>query len=329
MAIKTTKHIVILVPPMTSILDVAGPMEVFSKTSDYLDDQIHNEYRYYTIHLVSMNDSLTLPTTSGMPIICEGNLTSINYPIDSILIAGRGIYQNGAPENILNLLQMYHSKTPNIRIGSICAGAFILAEAGLLDGKMATTHWQLWDSLAQKYPNIQVQKDPIYVKHGNIYTSAGISTGIDLSLALVEEDLGKKVSIEISKILVLYLKRPGGQSQISNILQIQKTDYKPVADTVLWIQENLDKDLSIERLADRTAMSSRNFSRMFFRETGETPAKFIEKTRVEAAKRRLEETYLSLEEIARECGFGNVNGLRRLFNRHLQTTPSVYRKNFS
>jgi len=325
---ENSKHIVILVPPDTSILDVAGPLEVFSKTADYLARLSDGATRYYTTHLISMNGNLTLPTNSGMPVICEGSFESINYPIDTVLIAGRGSYSDGAPTEVLQWLRKCHKTFPNTRIGSICAGAFILADTGLLDGKRATTHWQLSDQLAELYPNIQVEKDPIYIKQGNIYTSAGISTGIDLSLALVEEDLGKDIAIEISRILVLYLKRPGTQSQFSNILQTQKTDYTPVTDTISWINENLNQDLSVETLAAKVAMSSRNFSRVFLRETGITPAKFVEKARVEAARRRLAEAHISLDEIARECGLGNADGLRRLFNRHLQTTPGIYRKNF-
>lgn len=327
-SIKDTKHIVILVPPLTSILDVAGPAEVFSKTSDYIAQLSNDEKRYYSLHLLSMDDSLSMDSISGMPIICEGGLASINYPIDTVLIAGRGSYNNGAPGKILQWLKDLHQNHPATRIGSICAGAFVLAEAGLLDGKSATTHWKLWDQLAKQYPAIQVEKDPIYVKEGNIYTSAGISTGIDLSLALVEEDLGRDIAIEISRILVLYLKRPGNQSQFSNILQTQKTDYTPVKDIITWIQEHLNQDLSVESLAEKVSMSSRNFSRVFFRETGVTPAKFIEKTRVEAARRRLEESHLSLDEVAEQCGLIDANGLRRLFHRHLKTTPGVYRKNF-
>lgn len=325
---NSTKHIVILVPPDTSILDVAGPLEVFSKTSDFLNGLDGNSVRYYSTHLISMDDNLILPSSSGMPIVCESTLKDINYPIDIVLVAGRGSYRNGAPQGILDWLVSISVLQPNSRIGSICAGAFILADAGLLDGKKATTHWKLWDTFAAQYKNIQVEKEPIYVKQDNIYTSAGISTGIDLSLALVEEDLGKDIALEISRILVLYLKRPSNQSQFSNILQAQKTDYRPVSDIINWIQEHLNQELGVEMLAERLSMSARNFSRVFIRETGISPAKYIEKARVELARRRLEETNLTLDEIAQECGLGNANGLRRLFNRHLQTSPGVYRRNF-
>ncbi|MEC5146284.1 GlxA family transcriptional regulator [Chitinophaga sp. 212800010-3] len=324
-----TRHIVILVPPQTSLLDVAGPLEVFSKTSDYMTKYRKVKDRYYTTHLVSMDDTMAVPTSSGMPVICEGGISGIRYPIDTVIIAGRGEYRKGAPAPILKWIQKINKSKSKVRIASICAGAFILAETGLLDSRRATTHWQLHDKLAEKFPLVKVEKDPIYIKQGNIYTSAGISTGIDLTLALVEEDLGREVAIEISRILVLYLKRPGNQSQFSNILMTQKTDYRPVKDSLQWIQEHLDEDLSVERLAAKASMSARNFSRVFYREAGITPAKFVEKARVEAARRRLEETGLSLDEIAAECGTSDANGLRRLFIRHLNTTPAAYRKSFA
>lgn len=324
-----TRHIVILVPPQTSLLDVAGPLEVYSKTSDYMSRDRQLGYKYYTTHLVSMDDTMAVPTSAGMPIICEGGISGVRYPVDTVIIAGRGEYRKGAPAHILKWIQKISKSKPKTRIASICAGAFILAETGLLDGRRATTHWQLHDKLAEMYPSITVEKDPIYIKQDNIYTSAGISTGIDLTLALVEEDLGREVAIEVSRILVLYLKRPGNQSQFSNILMTQKTDYRPVKDSLQWIQEHLGEDLSVDCLAARVAMSTRNFSRVFYREAGVTPAKFVEKARVEAARRRLEETHLSLDDIAAECGTVDANGLRRLFIRHLNTTPAAYRKGFA
>lgn len=322
-----TKHIVILIPPYTAILDVAGPLEVFSKTSDYMITIKGQQERYYTTHLVSMDDSVAVPSSSGMPIICEGGISSVRYPIDTAIIAGRGIYRN-APAHIVDWLQKVYKNKGKSRIASICAGAFILAETGLLNGLRATTHWQLCHAFAEQFPQIKVEKDPIFIQQGHIYTSAGISTGIDLTLALVEEDLGRDVAIEISRILVLYLKRPGNQSQFSNMLAVQKTDYRPVKDIIQWMQEHLSEDLSVERLAEKTAMSARNFSRVFYRETKVSPAKFVERARIEAARRRLEETQLSLDEIAQECGLYDANALRRLFNRHLKTTPGTYRKNF-
>lgn len=174
-----------------------------------------------------------------------------------------------------------------------------------------------------------MDKDPIYVKDGNIYTSAGISTGMDLSLALVEEDFGRDVAVNVARVLVLYLKRPGNQSQFSNVLMHQTVDHEPIQNIQNWIIDHLDEELSVETLAERALMSPRNFARVFLRETGITPAKYIEKVRLETARRRLEESRLTIDEISSECGIGSADGLRRLFLRHLKTTPSDYRKSFA
>ena len=209
-----TKHIVIIAPPNTSILDVAGPLEVFSKATDYMNMHIENRTETYTLHVISTQPSKIVTTSSGLPIVCEGSIKSINYEVDTVLVSGIP----NAPENMvdqetLNWLKE-HSNTIR-RVGSICAGAFILAEAGILNGKRATTHWRVCDKLARCYPEVKVESDPIFVKDGNVYTSAGISTGMDLSLAMVEEDYGKDIALSVARQLVLYLKRPGNQSQFS------------------------------------------------------------------------------------------------------------------
>lgn len=326
---EKTKHIVIIAPPMTSILDVAGPLEVFAKTADYIKEHLPAIKESYTTHVLSIDSSHIVNTSSQLPIVCEGGLESIDYEIDTVLFAGKGGYNPGDAilEPILNWLKENANKIR--RIGSICAGAFILAEAGLLNGRKATSHWQVCDKLARLYPDVKVEKDPIYVKDGNIYTSAGISTGMDLSLALVEEDFGRDVAVMVARILVLYLKRPGNQSQFSNALMHQTVDYEPIQTIQDWIIDHLDEQLTVEILAEKALMSPRNFARVFLRETGVTPAKYIEKMRLETARRRLEETRLTIDEISNECGVGNADGLRRLFLRHMKTTPSDYRRNFA
>lgn len=314
---------------MTSILDVAGPLEVFSKTAEYIKEYLPAVEESYATHIISTNSSNILNTTSGLPIVCEGGLESINYEIDTILFAGKGEY-NPKDLAVKPVLEWLKANADNIRrIGSICAGTFLLAEAGLLDGKRATSHWRVCDRLAMQYPNVKVEKDPIYIKDGNIYTSAGISTGMDLSLALVEEDFGREVAVMIARILVLYLKRPGNQSQFSNILMHQSVDHEPIQAIHSWILNHLDEQLSVEILAEKANMSPRNFARVFLRETGITPAKYIEKMRLESARRRLEETQLTIDEISNECGIGSADRLRRLFLRHLKTTPGDYRRNFA
>lgn len=325
---KKSKHIVILTPPNSSILDVAGPLEVFTKATDYILGYLNKNTETYTIHVLSCEKSKIVTTSSGLPIVCEGGIKSVNYKIDTILVSGIP----NAPENMVSkeVLNWLNKLSGSVRrIGSICAGAFILAEAGILNGKRATTHWRVCDKLARCYPKVKVENDPIFVKDGNVYSSAGISTGMDLALAMVEEDFGKDVALAVARQLVLYLKRPGNQSQFSMILTHQKIDYQPIRDMQDWIMENLNEELSVEILAEKASMSPRNFARVFLRESGITPAKYIEKLRLETARRRLEETRLSLDEISNECGVGSAEALRRLFLRHMKTTPSDYRRSFS
>ncbi len=321
------KHIVIIAPHNTSILDVAGPLDVFTKAADYLRDYQPAVNETYQTHVLSVDSSTIVKTSAGLPIVCEGGIESIDYEVDTVLFAGKGSGENTVPRFVLDWLRESEHKIR--RIGSICAGAFVLAEAGLLDGKRATTHWMVCDRLAKNYPEIKVEKDPIYVKDGNIYTSAGISTGMDLALAMVEEDFGRDVAVMVARMLVLYLKRPGNQSQFSHFLMHQMVDYEPIKEIQDWILDHLDEELTVEMLAEKALMSPRNFARVFLRETGITPAKYIEKLRLETARRRLEETHLTLDEISNECGVGNADGLRRLFLRHMKTTPSDYRKSFT
>jgi transcriptional regulator GlxA family with amidase domain len=324
----TIKHIVLIAPPYTSVLDVAGPAEVFAKAAGYLDNYVQNEPGSYKLHVISTDSSDIVPTSSSLPIVCEGNPDSIDYEVDTILVSGIP----NAPENMVNKKTLDWLKAQAgtcRRIGSVCAGAFILAEAGILNNRRATTHWSRCDKLARIYPEIKVENDPIFVKDGHVYTSAGISTGMDLSLALVEEDYGRDIALFVARQLVLYLKRPGNQSQFSIALENQNTDYQPVKKLLDWITDHVNEPLTVEILAEKASMSPRNFARVFLRETGITPAKYIEKLRLETARRRLEETRLSIDQISGECGIGNADTLRRLFLRHLKVTPSDYRKNFS
>lgn len=322
-----TKHIVIVAPHMTSILDVAGPLDVFTKAMYCLNEIKTSSNDLYKTHIVSVDTNTVVQTSSGLPIVCEGALESVNYEIDTLLIAGKGNLNEITQNKLIKWLK--HNDTNVRRIGSICEGTFLLAEAGLLNKKRATTHWRSCDKLHQLYPDVIVESDPIYIKDGHIYTSAGISTGIDLSLALVEEDFGREIALMVARILVLYLKRTGNQSQFSSILMHQSVEYEPIKLIQDWIINNLDKVLTVEVLAEKASMSPRNFARVFLRETGITPAKYVEKLRLETARRRLEETHLTLEEISNECGIGSADNLRRVFIRHLRTTPSDYRRSFT
>ncbi len=324
---KNLKHVVLVAPPGTSMLDIAGPAEVFAKTNDILEESYSEVNERYRIHVISTDGNTVVNTSTGIPIVAEGDLSSVIYKPDTILVSGiPGSPVNMVPDEVLEWLR---ESTGSVRrVGSICAGAIVLAEAGVLNGKRATTHWMVCEKLSKYYPQVKVDGDPIFIKDGNIYTSAGISAGMDLSLALVEEDFGRDIALAAARRLVLYLKRPGSQSQFSTVLSHQKSDYKPVSYVQEWILEHLEGDLSVEILADKAAMSPRNFARVFLRETGITPAKYIEKLRLETARRRLEETRLTIDEISSECGVGNGDSLRRLFLRHLKTTPGEYRRNF-
>jgi transcriptional regulator GlxA family with amidase domain len=215
------------------------------------------------------------------------------------------------------------------RLASVCTGAFVLAEAGVLDGKRAATHWQSCARLAERYPNVRVEPDPIFVRAGHVYTSAGVTAGMDLALALVEEDHGPKVARQVARQLVLFLKRPGGQAQFSAQLEAQLADRAPLAELTAWMADHLAADLSVEALARRAAMSPRNFARVFVRAYGSTPARHVEKLRLEAAQRRLEESDAGVDAIAAECGFGTRESLRRAFARTLRVSPTAYRARFA
>ncbi|HKJ41826.1 MAG TPA: GlxA family transcriptional regulator [Sunxiuqinia sp.] len=324
---QEAKHIVILAPQQTSILDVAGPVDVFGRANIQLKNNHTTSPDAYQIHVVALDDQQQVITSTGLPIITEGSFRSISYPIDTLLVAG---YPN-IPEVRENkvALNWLRANWQNIRrVGSVCAGAFMLANAGILNGKKATTHWQLCAKMTHDYPEIEVDPDPIFVKDGSVYTSAGISAGMDLALAMVEEDFGRELALQVARTLVLYLKRPGNQSQFSVALNHQEVDYQPIQELLDWIPEHLNDKLNVEQMAEQVAMSPRNFARVFYRETGITPAKYLEKLRVETARRRLEESNLTLEEISGECGLGSADTLRRIFLRHFKTTPADYRRSF-
>jgi transcriptional regulator GlxA family with amidase domain len=204
----------------------------------------------------------------------------------------------------------------------------LLARAGLLDGRRATTHWNWCEVLIRRAPRAHVDPDPIFIRDENVYTSAGVTAGMDLALALVEEDHGSRLALKVARNLVLYLRRPGGQSQFSAALSLQLTDRKPLRELEAWVLDNLNKPLTVPLLAERVGMSPRNFARVFINEMKTTPGKFVERLRVEAARRRLEESQNSMEIIATECGFGNVNSMRNVFQRALKIPPGQYRRHF-
>src|SRR5262249_6791394 len=214
------------------------------------------------------------------------------------------------------------------RVGSVCTGAMLLARAGLLDGRRATTHWNWRQTLIKRAPRARVDADPIFVRDDNASTSAAATAGMEPTMPLVAEDHGSRLALQVARNLVLYLRRPGGQSQFSAALSLQLTDRKPLRELEAWVLDNLHKPLTVPLLAERVAMSPRNFARVFIKEMKTTPAKFVQRLRLEAARRRLEESHNSMEMIASECGFGNVNSMRNVFQRALKISPGQYRRHF-
>jgi transcriptional regulator GlxA family with amidase domain len=215
------------------------------------------------------------------------------------------------------------------RVSSVCSGAYLLAAAGLLDGRRATTHWSECDRLASFFPAVTVEADPIFVRDGNMWTSAGVTAGMDLALALVEDDLGADAARQVARWLVLFVQRPGGQSQFSAQLAAQQPERDAFREVMAWMTDHLTADLSVAALAERAGMSTRNFARQFRDEVGTTPATYVETIRVEAARRLLESTDRTIDDIARACGFGTVETMHRTFKRNVRVTPGEYRRHFS
>ncbi len=306
-------------------LDIIGPLEVFTAATQILDQNgyCHEGYRSVfsseTPGLVRMSSGLQMQAHMAI-----GN----GDPIDILLLPG-GVSVNQVTRNT-TLIDRIHSRAKDAKeIVSVCGGAFILAACGLLKGKKATTHWSAANDLAKRYPEISVDSDAIYIRDGNIVTSAGVTAGIDLALALVEEHHGSSLAMEVARTLVLYLRRPGGQSQFSAPMELRAKAGRTFSELHDWILENLKQPLSVESLASHSAMSPRNFSRVFSDTTGVSPGKYVELMRLEHARELLESSNSSVVEVAEECGFMREERLRRVFTRQLGITPSQYRLHFN
>ena len=323
-----TKTIVFLAAANTQILDVAGPFQIFVRAAELFVNEYPARKAPYNVLLASCTDRKSVQTNCGLVLTGTETFRSLRGPIDTLLVAGGTGVENAARDEHL-LLWLRKAAQRVRRIGSICTGAFLLASAGLLDGKRATTHWKWAGELAKKFKRTTVDPDPIYIRDGNTYTSAGITAGMDLALALVEEDLGSPMALRVAREMVLYLRRAGGQSQFSTALSLQASDRKQIEEIRSWALDNLSEDLPVEKLAAKAGMSPRNFARVFLKDTGTTPARFVERLRVEAARRRLEESQDKLEKVANDCGFGSMQSLRRSFLRVLHVPPKDYRHRFA
>jgi transcriptional regulator GlxA family with amidase domain len=321
------RRIALVAYPLVDLLDVAGPSEVFGAAGRAQAAVGGSSAAGYLLEVLSSSRQLAIETDSAVGLLAHRTYRRQRGPIDTLLVAGGlGASEAAKDQALLRWLKRMAGRVR--RLGSICTGAFVLAAAGLLDGRRATTHWKWCAHLARSYPQIDVQADAIFVRDGHIYTSAGVTAGMDLALALVEEDFGRAAVLWIARHLVLFARRPGGQSQFSVLLDLQAAEREPLRDLQAWLAEHLDQDLSVERLAGRVHMSARNFARVFRRQVGWTPARFVERLRVEAARRRLEESAAGLAQVARACGFGNPDSLRRSFLRVMRVAPADYRRRF-
>jgi transcriptional regulator GlxA family with amidase domain len=316
------KVIHVLAFPNVQVLDVTGPLQVFASANDLARQQ--GLPLPYAINVIAPQTEPVM-TSAGLALVAEP-LPAADAPCDTLVIAGGwGVY--GAAEDPVLVDWVRQKAAQARRMTSVCTGAFLLAASGLLDGCRVATHWTRCEELALKYPQLQVEANPIFIQQGAVWTSAGVTAGIDLCLALVEQDLGRAVALEVARHLVVFLKRPGGQSQFSVTLSLQKGGSR-FSELHAWIAEHLALDLSIATLAAQAGMSERSFVRHYRAETGQTPARAVELIRVETARRQLADSATSIKRIAVQCGFGCEETLRRSFLRALSITPQAYRERF-
>lgn len=313
------RRVVVLAVPPVDEFDLVCPIQVFGAANRLAGKPV------YRVEVVTNGKDVRVQGEGGvLSFVAETSYKALNENFDSLLlVCGLGT-RNTRDQAMFAWLRRV---APTMRrLGSVCVGSFLLAEAGLLNGRRATSHWRFSKELARRYPMVKVESELVWVKDDNIYTSAGISAGIDLALAWVEEDCGATIAQEVARELVLFLRRSGGQKQLSVSLSAQASEMKAIQELQVWITDNLRKKLSIEALADRVAMSVRNFERVFTREVGRTPSQYVLQTRVEAVRHQLERTDRGLKQIAVGCGFGSADVMRRSFSRFVGVTPNQYRQ---
>ncbi|WP_037076006.1 GlxA family transcriptional regulator [Pseudonocardia spinosispora] len=319
----------VLVPLFEGVdaLDVTGPAEVFTMANLLLAP----EQARYEVRTVGVRPG-AVRAFSGIRLLPDTTVDEVHERPDTLLVPGRMDIVDGYPrpfvdQDVVAWLRLVGGRAG--RIAAVCAGSHLAAEAGLLDGHRATTHWATVEQLAAAHPTVEVESDPIFVRSGRVWTSAGITASMDLALALVAEDHGDPQALRIAQLMVMYLQRPGGQSQFSAPLAFAPSSRADMADLRRWIVEHLDADLSVTALAGRLAVSPRHLARLFRAETGTTPGDYVEALRVEHARRLLERTSLSSRAVAGASGLGSVETLHRVFQSRLGTTPGEYRKRFT
>ncbi len=322
---NSSHRIGILIFDQCQIVDATGCAGVFGSTNVIVSNM--NDGDAYDVRFISIKAG-AVRTSAGVALYADHALDEQDLCFDTLICSGgKGTFAFCEDAAALQRVKDLAGKAT--RRVSVCTGAFILAAAGLLNGRRAVTHWAYCKRLAAAYPEIDVDPDPIYIRDGDVFTSAGVTSGMDLALSLVEMDHGRDISLRTARDMVMYLQRPGSQAQFSAHLAAQSTEHSAIRDLQLWLLDHLDEEHSIDDLADRTAMSPRTFYRQFKEATGMTPARFIAASRLDSARRLLEESPLALKVIAGRCGFSDAERMRRNFHRHYGVSPDDYRRRFA
>lgn len=311
--------VALVVYPGFTLTDMSGPADVLSSCAQYDVEVVAADVG--PVRAGSWDPGISVAATRSLRDIGDDEVDTL------MVVGGWGATDAAADAALVDEVRRLASGCR--RVASVCTGAFVLAAAGVLDGRRATTHWQFCSQLAEMFPAVEVDQDPIFVRDGHCWTSAGVTAGIDLALALVEEDFGRELALSIARLMVVYMQRPGGQSQFSAQLMMQAAGRQPIRELQHWIISNLDADLSVEALARRVGMSTRHFSRVFRTEVGTSPAEYVELTRVDVARHLLETTDLGMKAVARQCGFGTTETFHRSMKRVLGVTPGEYRGRFA
>jgi len=320
----TPRRVVMVAMPCAEIMEIGGTLDVFYGANVLLAEAGCSDPGYV---VEAVTPVTTVRRWPGLRLCGERSYRALRGAIDTLIVTGTDTPADATRD--ADLVAWLAEEAPRIRrVVGLCTGTFVLAAAGLLDGRSATTHWLFCDELTRQFPRIRVEREPIYVRDGAVYTSAGATAGLDLALAFVEQDVGRRLALSVARRLVFFLKRPGGQAQFSVQLSAQIAEREPLRDLQAWIADHPDADLSVDALAHRAAMSPRNFCRVFVRQVGMTPGRFVERVRVEAARRLLEDTSRGVPEVAAACGFGSTETMRIAFRRTLGVSPKVYRSRF-
>ncbi|MGZ5971200.1 MAG: GlxA family transcriptional regulator [Polyangiales bacterium] len=313
------RRVVVLAFPSVELLDVAGPINVLTAAT-----RLAPSRPGYSVELAASRAGL-VETAGGLELHAQRSFASLRGPIDTLLVPG-GFGAERAGQGLVPTIRRLAASAR--RVVGVCTGAFLLGEAGLLAGRNAVSHWAGCAALQARYPDTHVDGDAIFVRDGKVWTSAGVTAGMDLALALVEQDHGSRLALEVARWLVMYLRRPGGQTQFSAPLSAQMSDRAPIDALITWVRAHLRADLSVAALARRASMSERNFARVFASATGDTPAAWVARVRLEAARSALEMSERSVKEIAADCGYQSPETLNHAFQRSLRTTPLAYRARF-